>query len=410
MFRKVVCARWFSLHKLSWAGGSLKPALVKDGSLRTLSTSARRSTVMQAWVIDKYGNNSVLRYTKNASFPIIHYPNEVIVKVNAAGLNPLDINMRGGYGAATLAMKRDPLSINKAGSEFPLILGRDVSGVIMECGLDVSYFKPGDEVWAAIPPWKQGSLAEFVVLSANELRQNLQVSHKPKSLSHVDAASLPYVAATAWSALVNTGGLNKDNSAKKRVLILGGSGGVGTFAIQMLKSWGAHVTVTCSQNAEHLVRGLGADDVVDYTAGPVERKLHTLEKFDVILDNIGGETEHWALSLLKPWCGAKYVTLVTPFLRNTDQLGLADGMMQTAVTVATKALKHITKGVHYRWGFFAPSGPALDDVSEMVDAGKIRAVVEEQFSFAQVPKAFEKVEKGHARGKIVVTVTTEQEE
>uniref|UniRef100_A0A3B4EFN5 NAD(P)H oxidoreductase RTN4IP1, mitochondrial n=1 Tax=Pygocentrus nattereri TaxID=42514 RepID=A0A3B4EFN5_PYGNA len=401
MFRKVVCARWFSLHKLSWAGGSLKPALVKDGSLRTLSTSARRSTVMQAWVIDKYGNNSVLRYTKNASFPIIHYPNEVIVKVNAAGLNPLDINMRGGYGAATLAMKRDPLSINKAGSEFPLILGRDVSGVIMECGLDVSYFKPGDEVWAAIPPWKQGSLAEFVVLSANE------VSHKPKSLSHVDAASLPYVAATAWSALVNTGGLNKDNSAKKRVLILGGSGGVGTFAIQMLKSWGAHVTVTCSQNAEHLVRGLGADDVVDYTAGPVERKLHTLEKFDVILDNIGGETEHWALSLLKPWCGAKYVTLVTPFLRNTDQLGLADGMMQTAVTVATKALKHITKGVHYRWGFFAPSGPALDDVSEMVDAGKIRAVVEEQFSFAQVPKAFEKVEKGHARGKIVVTVTTD---
>ncbi|XP_036449080.1 reticulon-4-interacting protein 1 homolog, mitochondrial [Colossoma macropomum] len=405
VFRKVMCARWFSLHKLSWGGSSVNSALVKDGScLRALSTSARRSTVMQAWVIDKYGNNSVLRYTKNASFPIIHYPNEVIVKVHAAGLNPLDINMRGGYGAATLAMKRDPLSINKAGSEFPLILGRDVSGEIMECGLDVSYFKPGDEVWAAIPPWKQGSLAEFVVLSANE------VSHKPKSLSHVDAASLPYVAATAWSALVNTGGLNKDNSAKKRVLILGGSGGVGTFAIQMLKSWGAHVTVTCSQNAERLVRGLGADDVVDYTAGPVEKKLQTLEKFDVILDNIGGETEHWALGLLKPWCGAKYVTLVTPFLRNTDQLGLADGMMQTAVTVATKALKHITKGVHYRWGFFAPSGPALDDISEMVDAGKIRAVVEEQFSFAQVPQAFERVEKGHARGKTVVTVTREQEE
>ncbi|KAI4883028.1 hypothetical protein NFI96_012491 [Prochilodus magdalenae] len=321
---------------------------------------------------------------------------------------------QGGYGAATMAMKRDPLSINKAGSEFPLILGRDVSGVIMECGLDVSYFKPGDEVWAAVPPWKQGSLAEFVVLSANE------VSHKPKSLSHVDAASLPYVAATAWSALVNTGGLNKDNSARKRqdvyalkclcILILGGSGGVGTFAIQMLKSWGAHVTVTCSQNAERLVRGLGADDVVDYTAGPVEKKLQTLEKFDVILDNIGGETESWALGLLKPWCGAKYVTLVTPFLRNTDHLGIADGMMQTGVTIATKALKHLTKGVHYRWGFFAPSGRALDDISEMVDAGKIRAVIEEQFSFAQVPQAFEKVEKGHARGKTIVTVTREQEE
>ncbi|XP_072546119.1 reticulon-4-interacting protein 1 homolog, mitochondrial isoform X2 [Salminus brasiliensis] len=310
----------------------------------------------------------------------------------------------GGYGAATLAAKRDPLCINQTNTEFPLILGRDVSGEIMECGLDVRYFKPGDEVWAAIPPWKQGSLAEFVVLSANE------VSCKPKSLSHADAASIPYVAATAWSALVNTGGLNKDNCAKKRILILGGSGGVGTFAIQLVKSWGAHVTVTCSQDADRLVRGVGADDVVDYTSGPVETKLQALEKFDLILDNIGGETENWALGLLKPWCGAKYVTLVTPFLLNTDQLGLADGMMRNGVTIATKALKHLTKGIHYRWGFFAPSGPTLDDIREMVDAGKIRAVVEETFSFAQVPQAFEKVEKGHARGKTVVAITRDQQE
>ncbi|XP_078145725.1 NAD(P)H oxidoreductase RTN4IP1, mitochondrial isoform X2 [Centroberyx gerrardi] len=307
--------------------------------------------------------------------------------------------MNGGYGAATLSMKRDPLNIKQTGSEFPLILGRDVSGVVMECGLDVKYFKEGDEVWAAIPPWKQGSLAEFVVLSANE------VSRKPKSLSHAEAAAVPYVAATAWSALVNTGGLTKDNCAKKRILILGGSGGVGTFSIQMLKAWGAHVTVTCSQNAERLVRGLGADHVVDYTAVPVEVPLGALEKFDLILDNVGGATEQWALGLLKPWSGAKYVTLVTPFLQNTDLLGIADGMLQTGVTVATKALKHLTKGVHYRWGFFAPSGPALDDISEMVDAGQIRAVVEEQFPFSRVPQAFQKVEEGHARGKTVVQIS-----
>uniref|UniRef100_A0A4W6C019 Reticulon 4 interacting protein 1 n=1 Tax=Lates calcarifer TaxID=8187 RepID=A0A4W6C019_LATCA len=306
---------------------------------------------------------------------------------------------KGGYGAATLSMKRDPLNIKQSDSEFPLILGRDVSGVIMECGLDVKYFRERDEVWAAIPPWKQGSLAEFVVLSANE------VSHKPKSLSHTEAAAIPYVANTAWSALVNTGGLNKDNCSKKRILILGGSGGVGTFAIQMLKAWGAHVTVTCSQNAERFVRELGADDVVDYTAGPVEEPLSALEKFDLILDNVGGDTERWALNLLKPWSGAKYVTLVTPFLQNTDRLGIADGMMQTAATVATKALKHLVKGVHYRWGFFAPSGPALDEVREMVDAGQIRAVVEETFSFSQVPEAFDKVEKGHARGKTVVQIS-----
>uniref|UniRef100_A0AAQ4PKW5 NAD(P)H oxidoreductase RTN4IP1, mitochondrial n=1 Tax=Gasterosteus aculeatus aculeatus TaxID=481459 RepID=A0AAQ4PKW5_GASAC len=333
---------------------------------RMFSVTKSSRTIMPAWVIDKYGSNDVLRFTRNAGFPVINYPNEVIVKVLSAGLNPLDVSMRDGYGAAALSMKRDPLNIKQSGSEFPLVLGRDASGVIMECGLDVKHFRERDEVWAAIPPWKQGSLAEFVVLSANE------VSHKPKSLSHVEAAAVPYVATTAWSALVNTGGLNKDNCAKKRVLILGGSGGVGTFAIQMLKAWGAHVTVTCSQNAERFVRDLGADHVVDYTAGPVEEPLSSLEKFDLILDNVGGDTERWALNLLKPWCGAKFVTLITPFLQNIDSLGIADGMMQSAATGATKMLKHLVKGVHYRWGFFAPSGPALDEIREMVDAGQVQ--------------------------------------
>ncbi|XP_037341672.1 reticulon-4-interacting protein 1 homolog, mitochondrial [Pungitius pungitius] len=366
---------------------------------RMFSVTKSSRTIMPAWVIDKYGSNEVLRFTRNASFPVINYPNEVIVKVLSAGLNPLDVSMRDGYGAAALSMKRDPLHIKQLGSEFPLILGRDVSGVIMECGLDVKHFRERDEVWAAIPPWKQGSLAEFVVLSANE------VSHKPKSLSHTEAAGVPYVATTAWSALVNTGGLNKDNCAKKRVLILGGSGGVGTFAIQMLKAWGAHVTVTCSHNAERFVRGLGADHVVDYTAGPVEEALSSLEKFDLILDNVGGDTERWGLNLLKPWCGAKFVTLITPFLQNIESLGIADGMMQSAATVGTKTLKHLVKGVHYRWGFFAPSGPALDEIREMVDAGQIRAVVEETFSFSQVPQALKKMENGHARGKTVVQIS-----
>ncbi|XP_035465334.2 reticulon-4-interacting protein 1 homolog, mitochondrial [Scophthalmus maximus] len=394
--RHLVC-RWWLCHL------SKSPTVNTPGFRRSkrFSTCSRRRTVMPAWVMDKYGSNDVLRFTKNASFPVITYPNEVIVKVFAAGLNPLDVSMRGGYGAATFSMKRDPLNIKQSGSEFPVTLGREVSGVIMECGLDVKYFREGDEVWAAIPPWKQGSLAEFVILSANE------VSHKPKSLSHLEAAAIPYVAATTWSALVNTGGLSKDNCAKKRILIIGGSGGVGTFAIQMMKAWGAHVTVTCSQNAERFVRGLGADHVVDYTAGPVEEPLSALEKFDLILDNVGGDAERWALNLLKPWSGAKYVTLVTPFLQNTDRLGIADGMMQTAVTVASKALKHLVKGVHYRWGFFAPSGPALDEIREMVDARQIRPVVEETFDFSQVPQAFEKMEKGHARGKTVVQIIKE---
>uniref|UniRef100_A0A8D2HKB2 NAD(P)H oxidoreductase RTN4IP1, mitochondrial n=1 Tax=Urocitellus parryii TaxID=9999 RepID=A0A8D2HKB2_UROPR len=337
---------------------------VQKLSFRKISTTSPRNTVMPAWVIDKYGKNEVLRFTQNMMLPIIHYPNEVIIKVHAASVNPIDVNMRSGYGVTALNMKRDPLHIKREGDEFPLTLGRDVSGVVMECGLDVKYFKPGDEVWAAVPPWKQGTFSEFVVVSGNE------VSHKPKSLTHTQAASLPYVALTAWSAINKVGGLNHKNCTGKRVLILGASGGVGTFAIQIMKAWNAHVTAVCSQDASELVRKLGADDVIDYKSGSVEEQLKSLKLFDFILDNVGGSTEMWALNFLKKWSGATYVTLVTPFLLNMDQLGIADGMLQTGVTVGTKTLKHFWQGVHYRWAFFMPSGPCLDEIAELVDAGK----------------------------------------
>ncbi|XP_027711213.1 reticulon-4-interacting protein 1, mitochondrial isoform X2 [Vombatus ursinus] len=295
-------------------------------------------------------------------------------------------------------MKRDPLIMKDLGQEFPLTLGRDVSGVVMECGLSVTYFKPGDQVWAAVPPWKQGTLSEFVVASANE------VSHKPKSLTHTEAASLPYVALTAWSALSKVGGLNDKNCSGKRVLILGASGGIGTFATQLLKAWGAHVTAVCSGDATDLVKKLGADDVIDYRSGNVEEQLKSLKLFDFVLDNVGGGTEDWAPKYLKKWSGATYVTLVTPFLLNIDQLGIADGMVQTGFTVGSKALKHFCQGVHYRWAFFVPSGVYLDDIAELVEAGKIRPVIEETFPFSQVPQAFLKTEGGHARGKTVVNV------
>lgn len=359
---------------------------------------------MSAWVIDQYGTNAVLRYSEEITAPTVSSPTDVMVRVYAASLNPLDISMRGGYGAKILKLRRDPLSMNDSNSEFPLILGRDVSGVVVDCGSEVTNVAPGDEVWAAVPPWKQGSLAEFVTLSEYE------VSHKPQSLSHTEAASIPYVANTALSALVNAGGLCKDSAPNKRVLITGGSGGVGTFSIQLLKAWGAHVTVTCSHNAEGLVRGLGADEVVDYTAGDAAEQLEVMDRFDVILDNVGGDTEQWALGLLKPWSGAKYVTLVTPLLSSTDNMGLFGGVITAGCNLHNKALQSvISSGVFYRWGFYAPDGPALDDISKLVDSGKILPVVEAHFPFTQVPQAFLKLEQGHARGKTVVIVDEDVE-
>ncbi|XP_038134609.1 reticulon-4-interacting protein 1 homolog, mitochondrial-like [Cyprinodon tularosa] len=371
---------------------------------RNVCSSPSRLQSMSAWVIDQYGSSGVLRHTEEIAIPSINFANEVLIKVSAASLNPLDVNMRGGYGATLLNLRRDPLSVMSSFSEFPLILGRDLSGVVVDCGSGVTHFAPGDEVWAAVPPWKQGSLAEYVTLTEYE------VSYKPKSLSHIEAASIPYVANTALSALVNAGGLCRENSLNKRVLITGASGGVGTFSIQLLKAWGAHVTVTCSQNAEGLVRGLGADEVVDYTAGDVAEQLEIMEKFDVILDNVGGDTEERAMGLLKPWSGAKYVTLVSPLLLNTDSMGLLDGTLHAGLTLHNKAFQNITSaGVFYRWAFYAPDGPTLDEVSQLVDAGKILPVVEAQFPFSQVPQAFQKLEQGHARGKTVVKVAEDDE-
>ncbi|XP_041832621.1 reticulon-4-interacting protein 1 homolog, mitochondrial-like isoform X2 [Melanotaenia boesemani] len=368
------------------------------------SSPSRLQSSMSAWVIDQYGTNGVLKYTEEVTVPTINFASEVLIKVNAASLNPLDLSMRGGYGSTLLNLRRDPLSVINSYNEFPLILGRDLSGVVVDCGSGVTHFAPGDEVWAAIPPWKQGSLAEFVTLTEYE------VSLKPKSVSHIEAASIPYVASTALSALVNVGGLCRESSSNKRVLITGASGGVGTFSIQLLKAWGAHVTVTCSQNAEGLVRGLGADEVVDYTAEDATEQLEMMEKFDVILDNVGGDTEQWALGLLKPWSGAKYVTLVSPLLLNTDSMGLLDGTFHAGYTLHNKAIQNIiSNGVFYRWAFYAPDGFALDEVSKLVDAGKILPVVEAQFPFAQVPQAFQKLEHGHARGKTVISVAEEDD-
>ncbi|XP_078736640.1 NAD(P)H oxidoreductase RTN4IP1, mitochondrial [Lampetra fluviatilis] len=376
-------------------GSSLATALA-----RGLRCSAARASVMPAWQLQSYGGLDALRYNANTPFPIIVYPNEVVVRVHASSLNPIDAAMSRGYGARVLNTMRDPLRMNPRDSELPLVLGRDCSGVIMECGVSVQHFRPGDEVWLALPPWKQGTFAEFVVASANE------VAHRPLRLSHEEAASMPYVALTAWSALVTTGGLNNKTARGKRVLILGGSGGVGTFAVQLLKAWAAHVTVTCSEDARPLLAGLGADHTLDYRHRDLPERARALSPFDLVLDGVGGSLEQWALRCLRPWTSAKYVTLVTPLLLNADRFGLGDGMVKSGLTLGRRVLSSFYSGVHYRWGFFTPNGPALDDITELVNSKKIRPVVEKVLPFQDVLKGLHAMERGHARGKTVVTVSS----
>ena len=192
---------------------------------------------MQAMLINRYGSaKEVFQYTE-LDKPSIK-PDEVLINIKASSVNPIEYKMREGYGSKLFTKKR--------GFEFPVILGNDVCGVIEAVGSKVTEFKPGDEVYAAPEVTGQGSYCEYRAVKAKCCVE------KPRNLSFVEAATLPYVALTTWSALVTRAKLGPRNSRGKKVLVHGGSGGIGSFAIQLLKAWGAEVATTCSTGNQHI--------------------------------------------------------------------------------------------------------------------------------------------------------------
>lgn len=353
---------------------------------------------MKVWQTHKYGGPEDLVFSDTVCVPFISKPNDLLVQIHAASVNPIDVRMLGGYGSVAVGTLKRLCDFPQDPAEFPLTFGRDFSGVVIDAGLSVKNFKPGDEVWGAIGAQRQGTHAEFV------LAADSSVSHKPKSISHVEAASIPYVATTVWSALCVVGGLRRDTARGMRSLVFAGSGGIGTFAIQLLKAWGAHVTTTCSTEAVHLVTQLGADEVIDYSTQNVMEELKALKGFDIILDPIGQESADFYLSLLKSWTNSKYITIVPPFLMNTDKYGIVGGTLLSLVQASLDTAKGLKDGRSLRWALFTPSGCALKTVGQMVDNGEITPVVEKIFQFEDTPDAYRKQQDGHARGKTVISV------
>ncbi|GFO40247.1 reticulon-4-interacting protein 1-like protein, mitochondrial, partial [Plakobranchus ocellatus] len=264
-----------------------------------------------------------------------------------------------GYGKSLLNVMRKQQDAVHAGTEFPLTLGRDFSGTVVEVGRRVSKFKVGDQVWGALGAFRPGSHAEYTVTSQSEV-------------------------SGIW------------------ILILGGSGGIGTFAVQLCKAWGMHVTTTCSADAVDLVTSLGADEVVDYTQEPLWEKLNHLNRFEYILDTLGGDATDKAAKLLSPWKNSKLVTLNFPLLRNSDELGVVPGLLKSAISAGITTLKGFQSGGSIRWAAFNPNGPALETIRHLVEKGKIRPIVYKVFPFSDVPSAYKQVSEGHLRGKVVV--------
>jgi NADPH:quinone reductase-like Zn-dependent oxidoreductase len=314
----------------------------------------RQGKTMKAVRIHNYGGPEVLHY-EEAPRPQPQ-AGEVLVRVHAAGVNPIDWRVREGE------MK------DFWPHEFPLILGWDLAGVVEELGKGVSRFKIGDEVYSLPDPTRNGGYADYIVVRESEL------ALKPNSLHHIRAAAVPLAALTAWQSLFDTGQLQPG----QRVLIHAGSGGVGHLAVQLGKWKGAYVFATASTKNQDLLRELGVDEPIDYTK---QRFENVARNIDIVLDTIGGETQERSWSVLKK--GGVLVSLVQPpSEEKAKELGV-----RAAIIGAQ------------------PNGAQLAEIARIIDSGKLAPVIDRILPLSEARRAHQLSQSGHTHGKIVMRVT-----
>lgn len=308
---------------------------------------------MKAIRIHSYGGPEVLKL-EEVPLPV-PANDEVLIKVYAAGVNPIDWKIRAGKMKKNVPIK------------FPFIPGWDVSGKVEEVGSNVLNFKKGDEVYGKPDLTKDGSYAEYIVVKAKE------VSTKPKSIGHDKSAGIPLAGQTAWEALFTHGKLEK----AQRVLIHGASGGVGTYAVQLAKWKGAYVIATASEQNVDFVYSLRADEVFDYINEDFESEVKDV---DLVLDLVGGETQSKSLKLLKR--GGKLVTTVKP---EFEELAKKQGVELISFTMTSN-----------------PS--VLQHITDLIDSGKIKAIINKVFPLKEAAAAQKFNEEEHQRGKVVLIV------
>lgn len=309
--------------------------------------------MMKAIRIHTYGGPEVLQY-EDVPRPRMK-KGDVLIRVHAAGVNPLDWKVRSG-------------SLNGAAPHnLPLIPGWDVSGVVEKLASGVSQFKRGDEVFAMADPTRDGAYADYVAVRATAL------ALKPRSLYHIRAAAVPLSALTAWQSLFDHGHLRSG----QRILIHRGTGGVGHFAVQLAKWKGARVIATASTQDQELLRGLGADDTIDYTSQKLEDVARNI---DIVLDTVGGEMqERWWRVLKK---GGALISLVEPPSNEKCRQFGVSGMMCRV----------------------QPDGAQLSKIAKLIDTEKLKPVIDRILPLSEAKRAHELSQNGHLRGNIVLRV------
>lgn len=344
-------------------------------------SSANHFDTMQAVVAKDFGTpaSSQLEIS-NIKTPVIGDPDDVLIKVVAASLNPVDYKIVHGDLNSLLSLDK------------PVRLGFDVSGTVQQVGAGVTKFKVGDQVYARVDHDRRGTFSTYTLTSQKSL------AFKPKTLSHDQAAAVPLAALTALQSLrvANT-------KAGDRVLILGGSGGVGTFAIQIAKHviGAAEVITTVSSSGAAIVRELGATRTIDYKT---EKFNEILKDVDVVFDTTGEANS--AFSVLKK--GGTVVSIVSaPTAKGLSRGGIEVGLPTQAFLTAAAAPTLANAALHsanYEFVWMRPSGEELTELAHWIDAGKVKPIIDSTFTFTQVKQAFDYLEQGRAKGKVILHV------
>jgi NADPH:quinone reductase-like Zn-dependent oxidoreductase len=332
---------------------------------------------MKAFIVNRYGKKEKLQL-KLVPEPVIKEM-DVLVQVHAAAVNLLDSKIRNGEFKMILPYKT------------PFILGHDVSGIVMKVGSSVSKFKVGDEVYARPADFRIGTFAEYISINEKD------VALKPKNLSMEEAASIPLVGLTVWQTLVEKANLQEG----QKVFIQAGSGGVGTFAIQLAKHLGATVATTTSAPNFHLVRSLGADVVIDYKNDDFET---ILKNYDVVLNSQDTKTLEKSLRILKP--GGKVISISGPPDPAFGQQINANWFLKIVFKLLSAGTRKKAKrlGVNFSFLFMRSGGEQLKEITKLIEAGIIKPVIDKIFPFEQTNEALSYVETGRAKGKVVVKV------
>ncbi|MFZ6733796.1 NADP-dependent oxidoreductase [Undibacterium sp. Ji42W] len=332
---------------------------------------------MKAVIVDRYQKKSALRMGQMPVPELGDY--EVLVQVHAAAVNLLDAKIRDGEFKLILPYR------------LPLILGHDAAGIVVKVGSKVRQFKLGDEVYARPDDFRIGAFAEFIAIKEDSLAM------KPASLSMEEAASIPLVGLTAWQALVEKANLKPG----QKVFIQAGSGGVGTFAIQLAKHLGAFVATTTSTSNIDLVKSLGADVVIDYKKDDFEKVLHD---YDVVLNSQDAKTLEKSLQILKP--GGKLISISgPPDTAFAEEIG-APWFVKLIMRMLSFGVRRKSRSRHisYSFLFMSAHGRQLREITSLIDAGAIRPVIDKVFPFEASNVAMAYVESGRAKGKVVIKI------